>query len=281
MLDHRGAGRDRAPQCQDPRRRGSGSGTSARCRTTARCHPPLMRSSRSRSTTTSSAPAACRTCWFGPAGGALRPHRGRHRHAVERASPRSAPSPISPTAPTWLSDPEHWQGVTRQLEDRLSDALHERLAQRFVDRRTSVLMRRLRENAMLDAEITAGGDVLVEGQHVGQLHGFRFTPDPQAAGEAARALNAAALKALGGRDRGARRALLGFGRREASRSPTTARLRWLGDPVAKLGAGDKLLAPRVRVARRRAYLTGLGARDGPAAARPLGRAAHQEASRRC
>ena len=46
-------------------------------------------------------------------------------------------------------------------------------------------MRRLRENAMLEAEVTPKGDVLVEGQHVGHLHGFRFTPDPQAAGEAA------------------------------------------------------------------------------------------------
>src|SRR5213079_2452053 len=51
--------------------------------------------------------------------------------------------------PDWLADPEHWQGVTRGVEDRLSDALHERLAERFVDRRTSVLMRRLRENTML------------------------------------------------------------------------------------------------------------------------------------
>src|SRR5262249_54631627 len=51
--------------------------------------------------------------------------------------------------PDWLADPEHWQGVTRSIEDKLSDALHERLTERFVDRRTSVLMRRLRENTML------------------------------------------------------------------------------------------------------------------------------------
>src|SRR6187200_3040590 len=43
--------------------------------------------------------------------------------------------------PDWLGDPDHWQGVTRAVEDKLSDALHERLAERFVDRRTSVLMR--------------------------------------------------------------------------------------------------------------------------------------------
>src|SRR2546427_4092135 len=61
--------------------------------------------------------------------------------------------------PDWLVDPEHWQGVTRAVEDRLSDALHERLAERFVDRRTSVLMRRLRENTMLEAEIGKTGEV--------------------------------------------------------------------------------------------------------------------------
>ena len=65
--------------------------------------------------------------------------------------------------PDWLADPEHWQGVARAIEDKLSDALHERLAERFVDRRTSVLMRRLRENAMLETEIGKTGEVTVEG----------------------------------------------------------------------------------------------------------------------
>ena len=148
--------------------------------------------------------------------------------------------------PDWLGDPEHWQGVTRQLEDRLSDALHERLAQRFVDRRTSVLMRRLRENAMLEAEITAQGDVLVEGQHVGQLHGFRFTPDPQAAGEAARALNAAALKALGGEIE-SRADRFSAAVDESFALANDGTIRWLGDPVAKIAPGDKLLSPRARI----------------------------------
>ncbi len=156
--------------------------------------------------------------------------------------------------PDWLRDPEHWQGVTRQLEDRLSDALHDRLAQRFVDRRTSVLMRRLRENAMLEAEITAGGDVMVEGQHVGQLHGFRFTPDPLAAGEAARALNAAALKALGGEIE-SRADRFSAAVDESFALANDGTIRWLGDPVAKLSAGDKLLAPRARIVADE-YLTG-------------------------
>src|SRR5215211_4294557 len=98
--------------------------------------------------------------------------------------------------PDWLADPEHWQGVTRGVEDRLSDALHERLAERFVDRRTSVLMRRLRENSMLETEITKTGEVLVEGHALGRLEGFRFAADASAGGSEAKALRSAAQKAL-------------------------------------------------------------------------------------
>ena len=148
--------------------------------------------------------------------------------------------------PDWLRDPEHWQGVTRQVEERLSDALHERLAQRFVDRRTSVLMRRLRENVMLEAEVTAQGDVLVEGEHVGQLHGFHFTPDPKATGEAARALNAAALQALASEIE-SRASRFAESVDESIALANDGTMRWLGDPVAKLATGDKLLAPRVRL----------------------------------
>src|ERR1700693_1517788 len=78
--------------------------------------------------------------------------------------------------PDWLADPEHWQGIARGVEDRLSDALHERLAERFVDRRTSVLMRRLRENTMLETEITKTGEGVDEGHTIGRLAGLPLQP---------------------------------------------------------------------------------------------------------
>ncbi len=148
--------------------------------------------------------------------------------------------------PDWLRDPEHWQGVTRRVEDTLSDALHERLAQRFVDRRTSVLRRRLRENAIMEAEITSSGDVTVEGQHVGQLNGFRFTSDPQAAGEEARTLNAAAQKALASEIEG-RATRVSEAVDEAFVLANDGLVRWLGEPVGRIGAGAHILEPRVRV----------------------------------
>lgn len=148
--------------------------------------------------------------------------------------------------PDWLRDPEHWQGVARRVEDTLSDALHERLAQRFVDRRTSVLMRRLRENAMLEAEITTGGDVMVEGQHVGQLSGFRFSLDPQAVGETAKALNAAAQKALASEIE-SRAQRVHEAVDEAFVLANDGLIRWLGEPIGKIAAGEKLLEPRITV----------------------------------
>ena len=148
--------------------------------------------------------------------------------------------------PDWLRDPEHWQGVTRRVEDTLSDALHERLAQRFVDRRTSVLRRRLRENAIMEAEITSSGDVMVEGQHVGQLNGFRFTADPLAAGEEARTLNAAAQKALASEIEG-RATRVHQAVDEALVLANDGLIRWLGEPVGRIVAGAHMLEPQVRV----------------------------------
>ena len=96
----------------------------------------------------------------------------------------------------WLDDAAHWRDETRAVEDRLSDALHMRLTQQFVDRRTSVLTRRLKQKEALVAELNKNGDVTVEGEFIGRLEGFRFQQDPSANGEAARTLRAAALSAL-------------------------------------------------------------------------------------
>jgi ATP-dependent RNA helicase SUPV3L1/SUV3 len=148
--------------------------------------------------------------------------------------------------PDWLADPDHWQGVTRAVEDKLSDALHERLAERFVDRRTSVLMRRLRENAMLETEIGKSGEVTVEGHVIGRLDGFMFAPDASAAGSEAKALNAAAQKALAGEIE-ARATKISQASNDHIVLAADGALRWTGDPVGKLTPGDDTLRPRVRV----------------------------------
>ncbi|SNY58988.1 hypothetical protein SAMN06297129_3664 [Pseudooceanicola antarcticus] len=96
----------------------------------------------------------------------------------------------------WVDDESHWRDATRAVEDRLSDALHARLTQRFVDRRTSVLMRRLKQKEALLADVSDTGEVTVEGEFVGRLEGFRFRQDKEAEGQEAKTLRQASLQAL-------------------------------------------------------------------------------------
>ena len=90
----------------------------------------------------------------------------------------------------WVDDADHWRDETRAVEDRLSDALHVQLTQRFVDRRTSVLMRRLKQRESLVATVTENGEVTIDDQFVGRLEGFRFRLDPSADADQARTLRA-------------------------------------------------------------------------------------------
>ena len=148
--------------------------------------------------------------------------------------------------PDWLSDPDHWQGIAREVENKLSDALHERLTERFVDRRTSVLMRRLRENSVLNTEIGKTGEVIVEGHVIGRLDGFTFAPDAAEAGSDAKALQATAQKALAG-EIDARAEKLAAAPDDQFVLTSDGTIRWTGDAVAKLVAAEDALHPRLRI----------------------------------
>ena len=144
----------------------------------------------------------------------------------------------------WLERADYWREKTREVEDILSDALHETLTKRFIDRRTSILMKRLKENRMLKAEIGDDGAVSVEGHAVGNLRGFRFVADGTDGAKDTKALNAAAAKALAAEiEKRADR---------LAASPNSdiilgndGTLRWLGEAVGKLAKGDSVLKPRV------------------------------------
>ncbi|MBW3559368.1 MAG: phosphonate-binding protein [Proteobacteria bacterium] len=148
--------------------------------------------------------------------------------------------------PDWLRNPGEWQARTRALEDRLSDTLHERLMARFIDRRTSVLMRALNVREDVLAGVADDGEVTVEGVHVGRLRGIAFQPAAGGSALEDKALRHAAQRAVGPEI--ARR----FGRLaadgdEAFALATDGVLLWRGDPAGKL-AGGSPFAPKVTLA---------------------------------
>jgi ATP-dependent RNA helicase SUPV3L1/SUV3 len=145
--------------------------------------------------------------------------------------------------PGWLSDPEHWKERSRAVEDRLSDALHERLTQQFVDRPSAVIARY--DPSELVTVVTEGGEVLVQGLRAGILEGFRFVPD-RAVRDGSKGLLAAANRALrsGIRDR-----VTALEQEEdgAFTLLASAGIDWRGAAVARPLPGESVLAPQVEV----------------------------------
>ncbi len=144
----------------------------------------------------------------------------------------------------WIGDADHWRGETRAVEDRLSDALHARLTQRFVDRRTSVLMRRLKQRESLVANVTETGEVSIDDQFIGRLEGFRFRLDPSADPEQIPTLRAAAVAALA--------PVLSLRADRFYNAPDTeidvteqGGLMWGEHAVGRLTAGQDALSPQV------------------------------------
>ncbi|HTN98205.1 MAG TPA: helicase-related protein [Nordella sp.] len=143
----------------------------------------------------------------------------------------------------WLEAPLFWQSRTREIEDKLSDALHERLTQRFIDRRTSVLMRRLAQKEELMSTVEEDGALHVEGEYVGRIQGFHFIPDG-ADGTTGKTVKAASLKAVATEIAGRAQTVA------ACPDPALSLTRhgqivWQSAPIAKLEAGPALLKPRI------------------------------------
>jgi ATP-dependent RNA helicase SUPV3L1/SUV3 len=147
--------------------------------------------------------------------------------------------------PDWLRDGEHWRGKTRALEDRLSDALHERLMARFIDRRTSALMRSLNQRDEVLAGVADDGAITVEGHFVGRLKGLSFALAQGSTALEDKTLRAAALKAVGP-ELARRLTVLTTEEDEAFALLPTGVVTWRGAAAGRL-VGGRPFAPRVEL----------------------------------
>lgn len=154
----------------------------------------------------------------------------------------------------WLTDPEHWRGRTLGIEDKLSDALHAALTKRFVDKRSAVLLGAMEEGSPLLAGIKKDGEVVVEGQRVGQIAGFRFYPDETSGREEFKAVMTAARQALKP-EIGNRLAMILKAEDKQFKLADDGQILWQQDitnplpgaPVGRIKKGDLLLKPRADV----------------------------------
>jgi ATP-dependent RNA helicase SUPV3L1/SUV3 len=156
--------------------------------------------------------------------------------------------------PDWLQHPAKWAERTREVEARLSDSLHSALTQRFVDRRTSVLVRDIgaRGTDILPMTVTADGEVSIGPEPIGHLAGFEFRVDPAARHADKRLLLAAAERRLGEELERRASALTQAADSEFSllvEDGGSIAIAWEGNVLARLAPGRSLLEPAVRTAR--------------------------------
>lgn len=151
--------------------------------------------------------------------------------------------------PDWLADPAGMAGEARVLEARLSDALHQALTSRFVDRRTTVLLRALGQDASsLPVKVSEEGLVRVDGEAIGQLDGFTFRVDPAARATDQRMLLAAAERHLTVELASRGTALASAPDEHLALALSAGELpaiQWHGLTVATLTKGRHRLSPRV------------------------------------
>jgi len=146
----------------------------------------------------------------------------------------------------WLDDPKYWREKTRDIEDRLSDALHEKLTQRFVDRRTSVLIRHLRDKQMTTPETNDKGEVFLEGHLIGSIKGFRFNLAPSGSDADTKGLRSAASAAIAPEIHHRAQRLIAAPNEQIILA-SDGFLRWKGEIIAEIVAGDDLFAPNIVV----------------------------------
>jgi ATP-dependent RNA helicase SUPV3L1/SUV3 len=146
----------------------------------------------------------------------------------------------------WTDTPLEWQDRARFIEDKLSDRLHQRLSERFVDKRTAHLSRKLRETKNLITSVKDDGTVLVEGEEVGLLTGFVFNPT-LTDGEEKATILAAARRGLP--DEIERRVQAFVGSADAAfQIDEKGVVLWREATIAQLVKGESLYLPRANLA---------------------------------
>jgi len=145
----------------------------------------------------------------------------------------------------WLANPVHWQDRTRDIEDRLSDALHTRLTHRFVDKRTMVLVQGMAGGA-LQTTVASDGQVRAAGHELGRLVGLEFVLAPGTTPEGAKVARKAARAGLADELRARVQAVV-EAPHEAFEVDPNGQICWERAPVGRLAKGVDLLHPQVKV----------------------------------
>jgi len=74
----------------------------------------------------------------------------------------------------WVENSDYWVQLTKNIEDKLSDKLHDELTKSFIDKKISILSRSLKQDLILNTEINEQNKIYIDEQLIGELKGLKF-----------------------------------------------------------------------------------------------------------
>ena len=144
----------------------------------------------------------------------------------------------------WVENQDYWIERTKNLEDKLSDRLHDELTRTFIDKRASVLAKGLKQDIELKTEILEKEKVLINGQYIGILKGLKMHLDLKigALDTDIKSLKKAARQSVGPEIINRMQQIIDTGIIELK---DDFKIYWRNDPIAKLAAGSDYLNPKI------------------------------------
>ena len=144
----------------------------------------------------------------------------------------------------WVENQDYWIERTKNLEDKLSDRLHDELTKTFIDKRASVLAKGLKQDIELKTEILEKEKVLINGQYIGILKGLKLQLDLKvdALDADIKSLKKAARQNVGPEIINRIQQIMDTGLIELR---DNFKIYWNNDPIAKLTAGSDYLNPKI------------------------------------
>ena len=74
----------------------------------------------------------------------------------------------------WVENADYWISKTKDIEDKLSEKLHEELSKKFVDKRISVLSKGLKQDINLNTKILDDNKIYINDHFIGKINGLKI-----------------------------------------------------------------------------------------------------------
>ena len=146
----------------------------------------------------------------------------------------------------WVENSDYWVQLTKNIEDKLSDKLHDELTKSFIDKKISILSRGLKQDLILNTKINENNGIHIDGQFIGELKGLKFLIEltSKTLDTDIKSIKKAARKGV--REEINKRVKKIIESHEIS-IDSSSNIIWKNDPIGRLKKGHNYLSPEIEI----------------------------------